>query len=209
MKRILISLSIIGVVSAFAIGGTIAFFSDTETSTGNTFTAGTLDLGSLGNISWEFPFLDMKPGDSTGEQMLLLQMASGSNSPNHLEIDVDTHSFVDGIIESGGSNTADDFKKQIKVEILKYQDSGPAQNLLSLVNDDADWNLGFISLYDVEAYGVFDDLPTLKEFGLFTVQLSLPTDLPDANDDKYQGDSIKINFEFGTVQVAGQDVLTD
>jgi predicted ribosomally synthesized peptide with SipW-like signal peptide len=43
-KQLIISLSIIGVVAAIAIGGTIAYFSDTETSTGNTFTAGTLDL---------------------------------------------------------------------------------------------------------------------------------------------------------------------
>lgn len=43
-KRILISLSVIAVVSVIAIGGTIAYFSDTETSTGNTFTAGALDL---------------------------------------------------------------------------------------------------------------------------------------------------------------------
>lgn len=44
MKKILISLSIISAVAAIAIGATTAFFSDTETSTGNTFTAGSLDL---------------------------------------------------------------------------------------------------------------------------------------------------------------------
>lgn len=43
-KRILVSLSVIGAVAAVAVGGTIAYFSDTETSTGNTFTAGSLDL---------------------------------------------------------------------------------------------------------------------------------------------------------------------
>src|SRR4030042_1466539 len=43
-KKLIISLSIIGVVAAIAVGSTIAYFSDTETSTGNTFTAGTLDL---------------------------------------------------------------------------------------------------------------------------------------------------------------------
>ncbi len=48
MKKILISLSIIGVVAALGIGGTIAYFSDTETSTGNTFSSGTLDL-KVGN----------------------------------------------------------------------------------------------------------------------------------------------------------------
>ena len=43
-KKILISLCVIGAVAAIAIGGTIAYFSDTETSTGNTFTAGSIDL---------------------------------------------------------------------------------------------------------------------------------------------------------------------
>lgn len=43
-KRILMSLLMIGVAVIVAIGGTVAYFSDTETSTGNTFTAGTLNL---------------------------------------------------------------------------------------------------------------------------------------------------------------------
>ncbi|MBI4049803.1 MAG: hypothetical protein HY395_03270 [Candidatus Doudnabacteria bacterium] len=44
MKKIISSFSIIALVAAFAIGGTTAFFSDTETSTGNVFTAGSIDL---------------------------------------------------------------------------------------------------------------------------------------------------------------------
>jgi predicted ribosomally synthesized peptide with SipW-like signal peptide len=44
MKKILISLSIIGAVAAVATGVTIGLFSDTETSAGNIFTAGTMDL---------------------------------------------------------------------------------------------------------------------------------------------------------------------
>lgn len=83
MKKIIISLSIIGIVSAIAIGGTMAYFNDTETSTGNTFTAGGIDLtvDSFGafrngvgipNAPWEardltsekfFEFTDVKPGD--------------------------------------------------------------------------------------------------------------------------------------------------
>jgi predicted ribosomally synthesized peptide with SipW-like signal peptide len=43
-KKILVSLSVIAAVAAIAIGGTVAYFSDTETSTGNTFTAGSIDL---------------------------------------------------------------------------------------------------------------------------------------------------------------------
>ena len=44
MKRIIISLSIIALVAAIGIGATIAYFNDVETSTGNIFTAGSLDL---------------------------------------------------------------------------------------------------------------------------------------------------------------------
>ena len=43
-RKLLISLSIIGVAAAIGIGGTFAYLSDTETSSGNTFTAGILDL---------------------------------------------------------------------------------------------------------------------------------------------------------------------
>ncbi len=51
MKKVLISLSIIAAVAAIVIGATTAFFSDTETSTGNTFTAGAIDLG-IDNYSY-------------------------------------------------------------------------------------------------------------------------------------------------------------
>ncbi len=44
MKRILLSLGAIVFVGAIAAGATGAFFNDTETSTGNTFTAGAIDL---------------------------------------------------------------------------------------------------------------------------------------------------------------------
>src|SRR3989344_4317607 len=44
MKRILLSAGTIAVVAALAVGGTLAFYNDTETSTGNIFTAGSIDL---------------------------------------------------------------------------------------------------------------------------------------------------------------------
>jgi predicted ribosomally synthesized peptide with SipW-like signal peptide len=44
MKKTIISLSIIGIVAAIAIGATVAYFNDTETSAGNILVAGTMDL---------------------------------------------------------------------------------------------------------------------------------------------------------------------
>jgi predicted ribosomally synthesized peptide with SipW-like signal peptide len=43
-KKILFSMLAIAAAAAIVIGGTTAFFSDTEVSTGNTFTAGAIDL---------------------------------------------------------------------------------------------------------------------------------------------------------------------
>jgi predicted ribosomally synthesized peptide with SipW-like signal peptide len=83
MKRILLGLvTIVGAASAMYVGATGAFFSDTETSTGNTFAAGAIDLkidnesyynGVLNpDTSWDlidltvqkfFNFLDLKPDD--------------------------------------------------------------------------------------------------------------------------------------------------
>jgi len=60
-KKILVSLSVIAAVAAIAIGGTVAYFSDTETSTGNTISAGVIDLTITGQ-TLPFTLEDMKPG---------------------------------------------------------------------------------------------------------------------------------------------------
>ncbi len=93
MKRILSSLALVLFVGgALALGSTGAFFSDAETSTGNTFTAGEIDLkidnssyynGVLNpGTTWElvdltiekfFNFLDLKPGDY-GEDTISLHV---------------------------------------------------------------------------------------------------------------------------------------
>ncbi|MCX6737608.1 MAG: SipW-dependent-type signal peptide-containing protein [Candidatus Parcubacteria bacterium] len=91
-RRILISLSVIGIVAAFAIGGTVAYFSDTETSIGNNFKAGKFNLlvGSECTYNGEtqspctwvekdlnnelfFNFNDVKPGDD-GENTVNLHI---------------------------------------------------------------------------------------------------------------------------------------
>ena len=58
-KKILISLSVIAVVAVIGIGGTIAYFNDTETSTGNIFTAGSIDL-KVDHIKQTYNDIDCK-----------------------------------------------------------------------------------------------------------------------------------------------------
>lgn len=62
MKKVLISLAVMAAVAAIGIGATVAYFSDTEQSVGNTFTAGTIDIsvGEQGMVPVKLD--DMKPG---------------------------------------------------------------------------------------------------------------------------------------------------
>jgi len=66
MKKIIISLSIMAMVAGIVIGATGAFFSDTETSTGNTFTAGTIDIAIDGQNPWSesYDIGDLKPSET-------------------------------------------------------------------------------------------------------------------------------------------------
>lgn len=98
MRKILVSLGMIVFVGGIVAGATGAFFSDTETSTGNTFAAGAIDLkvdnesyvtdiqtGRLilsTSTSWSltdltiekfFDFRDVKPGD-IGEDTISLHV---------------------------------------------------------------------------------------------------------------------------------------
>src|SRR3569623_381235 len=92
MKRNLYSLSIVLLVGAASAGATGAFFSDAETSAGNTFAAGAIDLkidnesyynGALNaSTTWQladltiqkfFDFPDVKPGDR-GEDTISLHV---------------------------------------------------------------------------------------------------------------------------------------
>jgi len=82
MRKILLSIATVAFIGSLAVGATGALFSDTETSTGNTFTAGSIDLkidnhawynGELQpDFTWElsdmedhlfFNYGDLKPGD--------------------------------------------------------------------------------------------------------------------------------------------------
>lgn len=63
-KTVLASILMIGIVAMAVGAGTLAYFSDVETSSGNTFTAGTLDLSLTENTPLPFNVTNTYPGDS-------------------------------------------------------------------------------------------------------------------------------------------------
>lgn len=67
MKKVYLSLTTIALVGALIGGATFAYFSDSETASGNTFTAGTIDISVNNANPWDnighFTIADMKPSE--------------------------------------------------------------------------------------------------------------------------------------------------
>ena len=110
--------------------GTFAYFADTETSTGNQFTAGTLDLKTddADGVSQTLYATNMSPGDTVGPSTIVLKN-SGSVNASSLDI-------VFSYVENDGSpnsvnKSADDTAAMIEVTTLSYDGS----SLLGSVSD--------------------------------------------------------------------------
>ncbi len=108
MKKILglsiAALLIIGLVA----GGTWAFFSDTETSGGNQFSAGTLDLKlsdtnetDQDGVTASFGGSTLKPGDTVGPSTVTLKN-TGTLTADHVDI-----KFQNTVTDNPSYNAAD------------------------------------------------------------------------------------------------------
>lgn len=90
MKKILFSIAMIALVSVAVVGATRAYFSDTETVTGNTFAAGSLDLEVGDEVAMPFNVSGILPGDS-GEGQVTITSVTGSIDA---ELDVNITNIV-------------------------------------------------------------------------------------------------------------------
>jgi len=201
------SLFVIFAVAVLAIGATGAYFSDTEEVLGNTFSTGSLgiyldDAPVNKVIADVFPMTNMMPGVESDKIYQGIFLEAGSAQPDHLEFRITTHSFVDG----GTASTQDEFKKAIILTMFRLNagGAGPENHEFNKSTiQGLDGTPGSLSLFDVEAAGVLDDAP----MSFASTQFRMRYKLDDAAGNKFQGDSIKIDFEIGAAQVAGQPVL--
>lgn len=107
MKKIILSVAIIAAIGAITWGVTTALFSDTEQSTGNTISAGTLDLAinSENPVTSNFTLGDVKPGDS-GTYSVLLQNV-GTIAASHVYVDVANLVDTEGLNPEPEGNQAE------------------------------------------------------------------------------------------------------
>ncbi len=112
MKRILLSIFTIGIVSAGVWGASRAFFTDTEKSVDNIFTAGIIDISVDGENPWSlispYQLADMKPSQTEYINFVIKNV--GSNPANVWKA-INVTKEEDGVVsepeclEGGGSWT--------------------------------------------------------------------------------------------------------
>jgi spore coat-associated protein N len=187
-------LLIIGLVGA----GTYAYFSDTESSTNNTLTAGTLDLNiNGGNVAvTTFTASAVAPGDSGSGNSTLANVGSMSG-----ELDVTT-SVVTNTPGAGGEFGGGSGELGASAQIAMYLD----------VDQSGSWNAGDIGLQSNATtysfptalnYDVIDNYASEKWDAVEATMVVAAADdivvnwqVPASADNSIQGDSVSFDITF-------------
>ena len=215
----------IGMAIGLALTGTFAYFSDTETSSGNTFTAGTFDLKMRVDTLWgddgvayaSWSGTNMAPGQNLGSATIRLK-EFGTILADHLEISCD-YTVSEVWQESDTENTSlvpDNFAKYLEITLLRYENAGWYINCLTgerrhpvthaLIDSSEDWRVsdtdgvGGVSLYDLKT----DPLDNLPPPGYASSEFSMGLRFhPDAGNN-LQGDILDLTVIFTLNQHSSQ-----
>jgi predicted ribosomally synthesized peptide with SipW-like signal peptide len=197
------SLMTIAVVGALVGGGTYAYFSDTETSSGNTFTAGTLDLNldSVNTNVVKFTVTDVKPGDSGGGTWTVVNVGS---IPGYLDLESIS------VSEAIGTTT----DPELADEVPPGTDTTQLGNYLLVhifidANNNGSWDAGEADIFGTNAapaaintiagsYAL--DLSLAASGG--TNYITLLWSVATATDNRIQGDSVTLDITFELQQNA-------
>jgi predicted ribosomally synthesized peptide with SipW-like signal peptide len=136
MKKILISLVLIAIVSGSLVGGAVAYFSDTEVSPANTFSAGSLDL-RVGeeddpDVSTYFEVGNVVPGSSGSALINLENVGSIDGSA---EITIINLVDLDNTLTEPEVVLADTLPEGELAESLMITISGNGVTIVELLSD--------------------------------------------------------------------------
>ncbi len=198
MKKILgltiAALLVIGIIG----GGTFAYFSDTESSTNNVLTAGTLDLNiNGGNVAvTTLSVSDVAPGDSGSDNSTLANVGSLLG-----ELDISTSAVLNTPGAGGTEYEGGSGELGANAELAMYID----------VDQSSDWSAGDIGLKsDNTTY----THPTALEYAVIDNYASKSWDatenmpasaadyfvmlwrVPTGTGNDIQGDSVSVNVTF-------------
>ncbi len=230
MKSVLTAILTIALVSVLVGAGTFAYYADTEVSSGNTFTAGTMDLkiNDEDPDAWDdgaiatWVLSDMKPGDSKTGSVIITK--EGSLDADHLEITCD-YSVDDELPQSEADTDwftdlhPDLFAKNMTIVSALY-DNGDVYDLITGIQWDFVGSGGFegyivqhdywkitdgdgdgrVTIYDLKYTGP-DDLPAPNNHD-YTFRMNVKFDESAGND--FQGDTLNLDVIFTLNQHSSQ-----
>ena len=205
MKKILLSVLTIGMVSAVAFGATTAYFSDTETSTGNTFSAGTLDLdvdGNNGSNTVKFTVANMKPGSQQTGKYTLNNVGS-------------INGFLDLENISVTNNENNCIEPETDAGDVTCNNLGPGEGELQNVvnmklywdNDcDGYWSTGDVYIYNGLTGGVASNYEENKPLNASASQCVMAVFdwWSTPSDNLAMGDDMTVNITFELAQTTAQ-----
>jgi len=191
-------------VGALVGGGIYAYFSDVETSTGNIFTAGTLDLNLDGGNTdvLKFTVDDVKPGDSGGGTWTV---ANVGNIDGYL--DLESISVSEAIGTTTDPEEADEPTSVDTTQLGNYL----MVHLFVDTNDNGSWDALETDIFGTAATPVAIntiaasyalDLSLVATTG--TNYITLTWSVATATDNRIQGDSVTLNITFELQQMAAE-----
>ncbi|GKZ12808.1 CalY family protein [Haladaptatus sp. T7] len=210
-RRTKIALALVVIVGGILAGvGTWAFWSDTDSSTGNTVEAGTMDLainGSANGTTEDFNLINAQPGDQVDHTYALTN--EGSTEADHLEIGFN-YTENDLRAEPNDSELANELNASetaslIRVQAMQYENpQGTVLNDITTNVTDTNGN-GYVDLQEVnEQTGVLDNLQAPAPNGSSTTYFTL--DLEVANDNAAYWTGADTT---GNLTGADEDVMAD
>lgn len=200
-RRVLGGIATVGAASAAVGAGTFAAFSDTETSSGNTISAGTLDLESPSATN--FALTSFNPGsqetasvsttysnDSTldAEVSLSLSLSEADNEPTEPSVDNEKEL------------TADEFAQKVKVNSASISDGSTSYDFPDLsettTGHPPDGNGGTQSYIDLkELEGEYNSILSDVSPG-DSIDLSLTLSMPTKVGNEAQADGVNVGVTF-------------
>lgn len=216
MKKIIGLSTVALMLAALVAWSTVAFFRDTEASTDNTFSAGTLDLklsdsneSDQDGVTASFGGSDLKPGDSVGPSTITLKNV-GSLAADHVDIKFERTVTDNPSYDAGdlGPNIAD-MSTELTVSSLSYAGT----NLLEtsggdFVNpdieaaDNAGNNDGTITLNELNGVVVQSLTAPAPRGG--TAAFSITVAVAGSASNGIQGDEANVTVTFGLFQDSSQ-----
>ena len=213
MKKFLILVLVI-VLALGMIGSAFAYFSDTETSSGNIFTAGTLILklsdkneGFGDGVTATWTMANMQPGVTSVGPLSVNLQNSGNVAGNHVEI-----SFSHEIDESTNPVESDSNPNSEPGDIARWlQIITMTYDTIDFLDGYTDANHnGFFDLEDLtmspyaDEAGPLDNLPTPPPNNGGTTSLTMKLKFNAGATNDIQGDILTTTVTFTLNQVASQ-----